>query len=242
MIHLAKVIVTAIMALIFSSCNLNINGKTIKGNGKIIKKERALTGFSKISISQDLECEVTQGPIFKVSVEADENLHEEILTEIVDGNRLKISCKNGNYINIQSKKVHITLPIIEELEASSSSELRTRGVIKSNDIRLITNSAADLTATIESEKIAIDASSSSNIVISGKAIKLSIESSSSSDIDAHNLLANNIVVNSSSSSEIKIHPLISLYADASSNSSIYYYGSPKIKKLSQSSSGTIEKQ
>ncbi|WP_258931639.1 hypothetical protein [Flavobacterium oreochromis] len=39
MIHLAKVIVTAIMALIFSSCNLNINGKTIKGNGKIIKKK-----------------------------------------------------------------------------------------------------------------------------------------------------------------------------------------------------------
>ncbi|QYS90497.1 DUF2807 domain-containing protein [Flavobacterium covae] len=234
MIHLAKIIVTFIIAFIFGSCNLNINKKSIKGNGKVIIKDRQLRGFNKISISEGLKCEITQGPNFKVMVEADQNIYDDILTEIED-NTLKISSENGNYINIKANKIHITLPFIEELEASSAAELKTKGIIKSNNIKLITDSSADLTALIESEKITIDASSSSTITVSGKAIKLTIDSSSSSTVNARNLLANDIIANSSSSSEIRVHPLISLHADASSSSSIYYAGSPKIKNLNDSS-------
>ncbi|ANO48082.1 DUF2807 domain-containing protein [Flavobacterium columnare] len=241
MIHLAKIIVTTIIAFLFGSCNLNISGKPIKGNGKVITKERKITEFSKICISEGLECEITQGPNFKVMIEADQNIHDDILTEVED-NTLKISSKNGNCIDVKSNKIYITLPFIEELEASSSAELKTKGIIKSNNIKLITDSSADLTALIESEKITIDASSSSDITVSGKAIKLTIESSSSSTVDARNLLANDILASSSSSSEIRIHPLISLHADASSSSSIYYSGSPKIQILKDSSEGTIEKQ
>ncbi|OWP84207.1 hypothetical protein BWK59_06595 [Flavobacterium davisii] len=241
MVHLAKIIVTTIIAFSFCSCNLNINKESAKGNGKVLTKERELTGFSKISIANDLECEITQGSNFKVVVVADENLHEDILTEVKD-NTLEISSQNGNYTHVKSKKIYITLPIIEQLEASGSSQLKTKGILKSNDIKLIANSSANLEVSIESEKITIDASSSSDIVISGKAIKLIIEASSSCNVDAHNLLANDIFANSSSSSEIKIHPLVSLHADASSSSSIYYSGTPKIKKITNSSEATIEEQ
>jgi Putative auto-transporter adhesin, head GIN domain len=239
MIHLVKVVVTAIVALLFSSCNLTFNGETIKGNGNVVSRERNLKAFTKIEVSRGLECEVTQGDVFKVIVEADDNLQDGILITVQNGT-LKITSKYNNYFNVGSKKIKVTLPIVEQLESTSGSELITKGAIKSNYILLKSSSGSDLNAIVESERVALESSSGSDLTVKGKAIDVTTTSSSGSDINAKDLLANNINAQSSSGSDTDVHPLVYLNAKASSGSSIDYHSKPKRISKQESSGGSID--
>lgn len=241
MIHLVKVVVTVIVALLFGACTFNVGGETIKGNGDVTTQERQVSDFTKVEVSKGLDCEITQGNTFKVTVEADSNIHKYIKTTVTNG-VLKITSKYGNYRNVKSKKVYVTMPIIEQLETTSASELTTNGTIKSNNILLKSSSASDLNAKVESEQITLEASSGSDLNVSGKAIKLFTLSSSGSDIDAKDLLANEVNAQSSSGSDTKISPLVSLKAQASSGSSIDYFTKPKNKAIASSSGGSISAQ
>lgn len=238
MIHLVKIVIATVVALLFSSCNMNMGMESITGSGKVVTKDRNLSGFTKIELSRGLDCEVSQGTNFRVSVEADDNLEQGIITKVENGT-LKITSKYGNYINVKSKKIHVTLPIVEQLETTSGSNLFTKGVIKSNNILLKSSSGSDLEAIVESEKIALESSSGSSLKVKGKAIDLTTSSSSGSDIDARELLANNIIAQSTSGSDTNIHPIITLKAKASSGSSIDYFSTPAKKSIEETSGGSV---
>ena len=60
-----------------------------------------------------------------------------------------------------------------------------------------------------------------------------------SDIDAENLLSNEVTAKSSSGSGIKVHPIVSLDAKASSGSDIKYYNNPKTITKATSSGGSV---
>jgi Putative auto-transporter adhesin, head GIN domain len=240
MIHLVKIVVATVVAFLFSSCNFNFDGKSIKGSGNVVSKERNLKDFTKITVSRGIECVVTQGSTYKVVVEADDNVQEGILTTVENGT-LKITSEYNNYHNV-TKKVRVQLPTIEQLETTSGSDLRAVGVIKSNSILLKSSSGSDLYAQVESEKIALESSSGSDLKVEGKAIDVTTASSSGSHIDAEKLLANNIISQSSSGSTTDIHPLVSLKAKASSGSSIDYFSHPKNISKEESSGGSVDEQ
>jgi len=238
MIHLVKIVVAFIVSLLFSSCNMTFDGKSIKGSGNVVSKDRNLKDFTKIEVRKGIECIVTQGDNFKVTVEADDNLQEGILTTVENGT-LKITSEYNNYQNV-TKKVHVQLPLIDTLESTSGSELKTNGIIKSNNILLKSSSGSDLYANIESEKVALESTSGSDLNVEGKAIDVTTSSSSGSHIDAKKLLANNIVSQSTSGSDTDVHPILSLKAKASSGSSIDYYSHPKHVSNEESSGGSVD--
>lgn len=239
MIHLVKIIVSFIVALLFNSCmTMNFDGKSITGSGNVLTKERNVKNFTKIEVQKGVECIVTQGNPFKVTVEADDNLQESILTSVENG-MLKISSEYNNYHNA-TKKVHVQLPVVEALETTSGAELKTIGVIKNNTIHLKSSSGSDLYANIESEKVALESTSGSDLKVEGKAIDVTTASSSGSHIDAEKLLANNVDAQSTSGSDTDVHPLLSLKAKASSGSSIDYHSTPKQISKEESSGGSVD--
>lgn len=240
MIHLVKIVIAFVVALLFSSCNMNMNfdGKSIKGSGNVVTQQRDVKDFTKIEVKKGIECIVTQGNTFKVEVQADDNLQEGILTTVENGT-LKISSKYNNYHNV-TKIVRVQLPVIDVLEATAGSELKTNGAIKSNSILLKSSSGSEIYAHIESEKIALESTSGSDLKVEGKAIDLTTASSSGSHIDAQKLLANNVVAQSTSGSDTDVNPLLSLKAKASSGSSIDYYSNPKQITKEETSGGSVD--
>ena len=236
LISLVKIVVTAIVALLFGACQFNHN--SIKGSGNVVSKTREIKDFTKVEVSKALDCEVFQSDKYKVIIIADDNLQNHIHTTVKNGT-LKITSDYGNYRNVKSKLIQVYLPIVEGLEANSASNLSTKGVIKSNLIKLKSSSAADLNATIESEKIYLEASSGSDLTVDGKAINLTTHSSSGSDIKATQLLANNIDAESTSGSSTSVNPILQLNAKASSGSGISYIRKPKSISKQTSSGGSI---
>jgi len=96
--------------------------------------------------------------------------------------------------------------------------------------------------SLEFDAIYCKASSGSSINIDGKALKLETYSSSGSDIDANELLVNDVIAKASSGGSINVHPIVSLEAKASSGGSVNYNIMPKSIEKSTSSGGSVEKE
>lgn len=240
MISLVKIIVTAFMAILFGACNFtfDLGENHISGSGKVVTKERNVNNFDKVTVSNALDCEVTQGKTFSVIVEADDNLVNNITTEVVNGT-LEIECKYNSFTNVTSKKVKVQLPKVSSLKATSGSSLKAINLIKGNNIVLSTSSAANLEATLNSENISLESSSGSTLIASGKAINLKTDASSGSHIKATRLQANQIIAESSSGSSIHVFPIVKLKAQASSGGNVQYHNNPKIISKEESSGGSI---
>ena len=80
-----KFLTIAILIFVISSCTNAQSWKTVYGNKKVVTKERKTDSFTGIKVSSGIDVYLKQGNNEAVSVEADENLHEYIITEVRGG-------------------------------------------------------------------------------------------------------------------------------------------------------------
>ncbi len=235
---ITKIIITVITALFFSSCHLDYN--TIKGSGTITTENRTISEkFTGIDVSSAIEVTVEQGDTTEVIVEADDNLLNTIKTEVKNG---KLVISNESYVSIRNgvRKVSVTMPIIDNLEASSASSITSKNTLKGNQIFIKTSSAGSAKLDIEMEAVTSKSSSGSTIELKGLAMQLDSQASSGSTTKCFKLLTNSVVADASSGASINVHPIVSLKAEASSGASIKYNKMPKTFQKNSSSGGSIE--
>ena len=126
-----KTIINVAVVLLLTtltSCGVDMLNR-IEGNNNVIAVKRDIsTDFTKVRVSTGLELFIQQGSEISLTVEADENLHDFIITEIVDG-KLKIYTEK-NIWKSTAKKVYLTVNTIEELTASSGSIVVSESVLK----------------------------------------------------------------------------------------------------------------
>ncbi|MHC0442627.1 head GIN domain-containing protein [Flavobacterium sp. 3-210] len=236
-IHITKFIIATVTALLFTSCNFNLN--TVEGSGHVTTEKRIVQGdFKKVSVSNAIDLVIVQSDSTEIVVEADDNLQKDIITKVENGT-LVISCKFSSFRNVTTKKVTVKMPVIDKLEASSAATVQSKNVIQSQDIDLETSSAATMTVNVESDNISAESGSGSSISVEGKALKIKTSASSGSNINAEKLLANEVHAEASSGGSVNVHPIVSLKAEASSGGSINYDSTPKTVEKSSHSGGSI---
>ncbi|MBG6061379.1 hypothetical protein IWX83_001160 [Flavobacterium sp. CG_9.1] len=239
---ITKFIVIALTALLFASCNHSINLNSIEGSGNVTTEKRNVEDdFKSIEVNNGIDVVIVQADKTEIVVEADDNLQKHITTKVKNGT-LIISCDKNYFINTGSKKVTVKMPLIDELEATSSATITSRNTLKGENIRLNTSSGGTIDLNIESDDINCDASSGSSITINGKALQMRTTASSGSAINADDLLANTIISDVSSGANTTVHPIVSLDAEASSGGTIIYNVQPKTMQKNISSGGSINQQ
>jgi hypothetical protein len=150
---ITKFIIVTLIALLFSSCIYSRDFNSIKGSGNVTTENRKVEGdFKSIKVSNAIDLEVEQSDKIEIIVEADDNLQNEIITNVENG-VLVITCKYSSFIDITSRKVTVKMPIIEGLEASSDSTIRSRNTLKGENVNLSASSAADINLTLEFDAI-----------------------------------------------------------------------------------------
>ncbi len=239
MTTLAKITIALIVAIITSSCALDVNwGSGVRGNGDVVKDKRAVEqDFTVVSASEGLDVFVTQGSDFEILVEADENVIDLIGTDIRDG-KLKVHAIEN--IGRATKKIYVTMPEVTALAVSSGADLSSRGTIEADKISLDASSGADLNVELNADEVEADTSSGADIRISGEANLLYAGASSGSDIKAKDFLVKTCHANASSGADITVNVSESLVAEASSGADISYTGDASVQKK-KSVSGSVHK-
>ena len=242
MTTLTKIIVATLLSLFLFSCNFDIRiGSGVKGNGHVIEEDRIIhTPFSMIRASEGLDIYLTQSDKEGITVEADENLHDLIITEVVDG-VLKIHCKE-NIGKATAKKIRVNFKDISKITSTSGSDVYGTNTINAEHLELRSSSGSDMKLEVNTQSLVCESSSGSDLKLSGRTIKLVAEASSGSDIKAGNLIAETSQVKASSGAGITINTSKELVAKASSGGDIKYYGNPESVEKNDSSSGSIRKQ
>ena len=230
------------MALLFSSCGQSINlGNGIKGSGNITTETRTVgQDFKKIEVSNGIKVIVEQSENKSITVEADDNLQQHIITKIENG-VLKIE-SDENYNSTETPVVKVKMEVINGLSTSSGSEISNIGTLISENLDVESSSGSQINITVEADDIKIESTSGSNIEVGGKALKVKTASSSGSTIDAKNLMANEVTSQTSSGSSTSVCPIVKLDAKASSGSSISYHKIPKTVSKEESSGGSVSQE
>jgi len=222
-IHITKFIIATITALLFASCNLNMN--TVEGSGNVTTEKRIVQGdFKSIDVSNAIDLVIEQADVTEIVVEADDNLQNEIVTKVENGT-LVIKCKFNSFRNV-----------------TSAASIQSKNLLQGENIDLESSSAATMDLNIESDNISCKASSGSSITVQGKALKIKTKASSGSSIDAGKLMANEVEADASSGATLEVHPIVSLKAGASSGANINYVSTPKTIEKTSSSGGSVNKR
>lgn len=239
MTTLARITITLILAILFSSCGFDINlGNGKKGNGIVEEEHRKVTSdFTSVKASEGVGVYITQGSELEILVEADENVIDLIATDIKDGILRIHTIEN---IGRATKKVYVSLPIITALETSSGAHMTTNTNIRTENLDLSATSGSKIQIKeLMANQLNIDTSSGANIIVAGTAQNVDTSASSGSDIKAENLNAVICRANASSGADITINVSQSLIAEASSGGDIRYKGNAKVEQK-KSSSGKVK--
>jgi hypothetical protein len=214
--------------------------KSVSGNGHVVTKERKTDSFDGLKVSAGIDVYLKQGNNIAVSVEADENLHEYILTEVRNG-VLNVYTEE-NIRDAERKRVYVTMKDIKSIRSTSAGDVFGESPIKCNNLELSASSAGDIKLEVNADNIDLDISSSGDITLKGKTDILKADLSSAGDLNAFDLLAREAEVSVSSAGDADINVSEKLNARASSAGDINYRGDPKYVDGHASSAGGIHRR
>ena len=210
----------------------------VKGDGNVITKKRKISNdFSRIEVSRGLDLYLTKSKNVSLEVEADENLHELIETNVRDG-VLKITCSR-NIWSASSKKIHLNVDHLNGIAVNSGAEVMTRNTFESDELRLSVSSGASAEMELKVEDLSCDISSGADIELMGKAENFTVSSSSGSNVKAYELEAKNCNADASSGSDIKLTAVETIEARATSGADIKFKGNPKVVQKEDNSGGSV---
>lgn len=235
-----KVLMIAFICLGITSCIDAQMHRTVRGEGDVVKKERTATSFDGIRVSTGIDVYLKQGDKESITVEADENLHEYILTEVKDG-VLNVYTE-VNIREAKRKRVYVTIKEVKSLKTSSAGDIIGETPVKGTDIEISASSAGNIRLEVYAKIIEINISSSGDVSLSGEAEKLNADLSSAGDLEAYNLKVKEADVSASSAGDARINVSERITARASSAGDISYKGDPRYVDANSSSAGGIHKK
>jgi Putative auto-transporter adhesin, head GIN domain len=232
-----KYFTTAILCLGISVYASGQWYKTVYGNGDVVKKDRDAELFTGVKVSTGIDVFLSQGDKMSISVEADENLHEYIITEVKDGVLHVYS--DANIRKAKMKRVYVTMKDIDYLSTSSAGDIIGQTPVKTNDLKLNSSSAGDIRLEAYAKNVQFDISSSGDMTLSGEADVLSGDLSSAGDLNAYDFKVREADIDVSSAGDADIYVTERLRAHASSAGDVNYKGNPKYVDVHSSSAGGI---
>lgn len=178
-------------------------GSSVPGSGKVTTEMRNIRAFQELEVSGDAELIVTIGDETAIAVETDEEYQSSVVLEN-DGARLHV--KQSGDIDPSLLRLHITTPDLVALEAAG--ELR-----------------ADIDG-IDAARMEMDLAGEANVLVAGRVAELDINCAGSADINARELLADNVKVVAAGSASMTVYAKIALDAELAGTASLHYYGNP----------------
>jgi len=197
----------------------------------VVTETRDEKGFTKVSFGVSGNLYINLGPEFKVVIEGDKSILDDILTE-VSGGRLVIKKENWRMNFNEKVTVTITMPELIGLGVSGSGKAEIRDAVKTSDLSLSVSGSGKLyTTDLTLSNLNCGISGSGDIVIggNGKAGTADISISGSGNYTGEQLKIGSAQVSISGSGNCNCNVTESLKGSISGSGNLTYLGNaPKV--------------
>lgn len=218
--------------------------ETITGSGNVKKETREVSGFNGVSLSGNMNVQLTYGTSNTITVEGDDNLLPYIETKVEDG-VLQVRTKNKTGLKTKNKlMVYVSLTKLTELKVSGSGNITGNGEFTNDGkTNVSVSGSGNINVGINSfNETTIAISGSGNVTLKGKSTNnIDATISGSGNIDCSDVACNDVFAHVSGSGNIKVFANKSIDARVSGSGNIYYKGSATNINLKSSGSGKIIK-
>ena len=214
------------------------------GKGIDKTENRTASNFKGIKVSSGIDLYITMGDAEKVTIVADDDIINDIITEVKDG-MLNIYVKQHNWFNLsvnQTRKAYVTIKEINRIDASAGSDVKSENTLSGDELKVDASSGSDVKIDVYFKNLSLDLSSGSDAYVSGKVKILEADASSGSDIKAEKLESKICKVSVSSGADATVNVTDELYAKASSGGDIKFFGNPSVKDIDKSSGGDVSQK
>jgi hypothetical protein len=233
-------VIAIMLTLLLPACVNAQLWESVKGNHNVVKKERPAGTFDEVKASSGIDVYLSQGNKESITVEADENLHEYIQTEIRNG---ELNVYSEVMIrDAERKRVHVTMRNIESVKTTSAGDIVGQTPVNTEDLEISASSAGSINLDIDAKNVEVNISSSGDVTLSGKADFLDASLSSAGDLNAIDLTVKEAEVTASSAGSADVSVTDKIVARASSAGEITYKGNPKYVDAHSSSAGGVHKR
>jgi hypothetical protein len=197
---------------------------------EVEKETRNVTGFTKVNFGVSGDLYINIGSEFKVVLEGEKSLLEEIETE-VSGSKLVIKKDSWHLHGNERVTVYITMPELTALGVSGSGKAEIRDPVKAENLDFsVSGSGRILTADLALGNLNVGISGSGDIIIggSGEVASADISISGSGNYSGEALKIADADFSISGSGSCKCNVTNNLEASVSGSGNVTYIGNPKI--------------
>lgn len=227
-IKFMKKISTASLLIMAIIC-LNACYKVV-GHGPLVSENRSISNFTSIDFEVPGDLYYTQDSIYKIEIEAQQNIVKEIETYI-NGNELTIRVRDHVHLRSHEDiRIYVTAPSVTALSLNSSGSLKVIQPYKPSDMKLAVKGSGTMTIN-QLETNHIDASVSGSgelLVFTGKANHEKTDISGSGRIDLMGITTNTANTHINGSGSIRLNVIQELNNKISGSGTVYYRGTPVV--------------
>lgn len=236
----------SVFVFTFSACKKD-GWPCINGKGELTTEQRTVTEFSRIEQLMDADVYVTQGSTYSITLEAQDNLLDDIKTE-VKGGELKIYNKRC-FKHHKPIKVYITMPIVAGVTLAGSGNIYLQNRIESNDlyvaltgsgsvvsqdsviangVEINLSGSGNIALVGRFDAMSTGISGSGNIALKGKATSNGLHISGSGSLEAFDMPVNDCTVDITGSGDARINVLETLDVHITGSGNVYFKGMPSV--------------
>src|SRR5690606_28900436 len=133
-----KKLLYILTVLIIFACDSEDANDCWQKSGDIINREVETEPFTKILVNENIEMILKEGPGQKIVVETGENLLNDIVVEVIEGELILTNNNSCNYVrDYTSTKIYVTAPNITEIRSSTQFDISSDGVLMYPDLLIV---------------------------------------------------------------------------------------------------------
>lgn len=217
-------------------------GKSVKGNGNVTTVERSTGTYSGIKCAGFMDFKLVPGTEGKISISAESNLIEYIITEIKNDALIVKVKNNTNLKPNRNKPIIITIPYesVDHVSLSGSGDVWNEGTIVSSNFDSSISGSGDVVLKISSSTAKASVSGSGDLTLKGSATKLIAGVTGSGDFHGFDLESVDVDVSVTGSGDAGVNVSGELRARVTGSGDIEYRGNPTREDSKVTGSGSIQ--
>lgn len=232
-----------ITLLLQAACTKRDVGDCLKSTGKIIREERSAGNIDFIYLQNNINLILTQDSLIRVTVEAGENIIDDIRTEYDQG-RFYISNENScNWVRSYSQPVNVYLnvPSVDSIEYHGSGNITGTGALTGDSIKIdIWEGSGSIQLDIHMGKSRLYFHyGTADLNITGFSGVAYIYAASYGPVHCENMNSKFVYINNRGTNDCFVRATEILEATIEYMGNIYYYGDPKVVISNITGSGQL---
>ncbi len=195
-----------------------------KGNKNVVKEERVVSDFTGIVASGALTLYLEREAAFSVFVETDDNLQDNVITEL-DGNKLIV--KSTRLRNPTKLNVYVSLPELKYLRASGATDVIGKSAFETEEMIIVASGAATVKLDIDVDYLESEVSGAADLRLKGYADVHKLDVSGAGSIQATGLETKKATYSVSGAGDADLYVTEDIQGSKKGSGDVSWSGNPK---------------